>query len=189
MPSVAVRGERYAKGLRASGADLPLEKVPESKPSDRLSASINAQVTGFSGVGYCSKDQAMRMNDEQYFRSCVAQERHLAHLLGHRNIEECYENAGTLWDSTEPLPKWTRDWKACGPLLAKYELSVSYGKTEGEEHNSFVSVGQTVARFSDHPTKDRAVMYAIVKAVIFLLEHRGAGKNAHHHHPQHYGPH
>ena len=36
----------------------------------------------------------MRMSDEEYFRSCVAKERHLAQLLGHHNIEECYESAG-----------------------------------------------------------------------------------------------
>lgn len=121
----------------------------------------------------------MRMNDEQYFRSCVAQERHLAQLLGHRNIEECYENAGTLWDNTVALPKWTREWKACGPLLARFELSVSFVHAEGEDNAVAVTVGSTTARFSDHPSRDRAVMYAAVKAVIHLLEHRQDRKGTH----------
>jgi hypothetical protein len=114
----------------------------------------------------------MRMSDEEYFRTCVAKERHLAHLLGHREIEEFYESAGTLWDNGKALPKWTRDWKACGPLLAEYELAVSFVAGAQEAHASHVKVGAEVVRFTDHPTRDRALMYAIVKAVIVLLEHR-----------------
>ena len=38
----------------------------------------------------------MHISDQEYFRSCVAMERHLAQLLGHQHIEECYESAGTL---------------------------------------------------------------------------------------------
>jgi hypothetical protein len=35
-----------------------------------------------------------------------------------------------------------------------------------------VTAGPITVQFSDHPSKDRAVMYAIVKAVIFILEHK-----------------
>jgi hypothetical protein len=112
----------------------------------------------------------MRMSDEEYFRSCVAKERHLAQLLGHQ-VEEFYESAGTLWDNTKALPKWTRDWKACGPLMTKYELTLTYHKDPDQAHSSCVHIGPIVVRFADHPSKDRAVMYAIVKAVIALLEH------------------
>jgi hypothetical protein len=118
----------------------------------------------------------MRMSDEEYFRSCVAKERHLAQLLGHHNIEECYESAGTLWENTTILPKWTRDWNACGPLMVEYDIALSYGKDAGAAQCSFVTIASMVVQFSDHPTKDRAVMYAIVKAVIFFLEHAKAGK-------------
>ncbi|MDB5762641.1 MAG: hypothetical protein JWQ21_1636 [Herminiimonas sp.] len=117
----------------------------------------------------------MRMSDEEYFRSCVAKERHLAQLLGHHNIEECYESAGTLWENTQALPKWTRNWNACGPLMTKYDVTINYGKDP--EHGGFVTAGSIVTHFSDHPTKDRAVMYAVVKAVIFFLEHNKAGKS------------
>jgi hypothetical protein len=119
----------------------------------------------------------MRMSDEEYFRSCVARERHLAHLLGHHNIEECYESAGILWENTQALPKWTRDWNACGPLMCEYDITINYGKEPGDAHSSFVTIGPIVVHFSDHPTKERAVMYAIVKAVIFLLEHAKSGKS------------
>jgi hypothetical protein len=102
----------------------------------------------------------MRMSDEEYFRSCVAQERHLAYLLGHHNIEECYESAGTLWENTQALPQWTPH----------------YESEAGQVHSSSVTIGKIVVHFSDHPTRDQAVRYAIVKAVIFLLEHPKAGK-------------
>ena len=106
----------------------------------------------------------MRMNDQEYFRSCIAKERHLAQLLGHRHIEECYESAGTLWDNNQALPQWTRDWRACGPLMTQYGIGVAYA--DGAVH-----VGTTVVQFSDHPSRDRAVMYGVVKELIFQLEH------------------
>lgn len=113
----------------------------------------------------------MRMSDEEYFRSCVAKERRLAQLLGHHNIEECYESAGTLWENTEALPKWTRDWNACAPLIARYEIAITYGREPDETYNSSVVIGSTIVHFADHPSKEQAIRYAIVKAVIFLLEH------------------
>jgi hypothetical protein len=39
-------------------------------------------------------------------------------------------------------------------------------------------MGATVVHFADHPTRDRAVMYGIVKELIFLLEHGKALKPA-----------
>jgi len=123
----------------------------------------------------------MRMSDEEYFRSCVAKERRLAQLLGYQNIEECYERAGTLLVNTEPLPKWTRDWKACGPLMAKYRIPIHYGKDPAHEHGDAVISGTVNVPLSDHPTNDRAIMYAVVKAVIVLLEHAEHAKA----HPQH----
>ena len=107
----------------------------------------------------------MRMNDQEYFRSCIARERQLAQLLGHAHIEECYESAGTLWDNAQALPQWTRDWRACGPLLAAYGITVAY---DGEG----VVLGATTVHFSDHPNPDRAIMYGIVKEVILRLEHQ-----------------
>lgn len=113
----------------------------------------------------------MRMNDQEYFRSCIARERHLAQLLGHQHIEECYESAGTLWDNAQALPQWTRDWQACGPLMTAHGITVVYGKEPGQTDSSFARIGSTVVQFADHPTRDRAVMYGIVKELTALLEH------------------
>lgn len=113
----------------------------------------------------------MRMSDEEYFRSCVSQERHLAQLRGHHNIEEFYESAGSLWENAQVLPKWTRDWKACGPLIAEYALVINYQERAGDVHGKAVLVGTTVVHISDHPTLDQAIRYAIVKASIAHLEH------------------
>ena len=113
----------------------------------------------------------MRVSDQEYFRSCVAKERHLAQLLGHRNIEECYESAGVLWEEALPLPKWTRDWSACGPLIARYHIAITYGRDPGHEEIGFATLGHTVVHFADHPSQDRALMVGIVKEVIRLLEH------------------
>ena len=113
----------------------------------------------------------MRMSDQEYFRSCIAKERQLAQLLGHRHIEECYESAGTLWDGNQALPQWTRDWRACGPLLARYRLSVVFDA----EEEGWVRISGVTVQVADHPTRERAVMYGVVKALIHRLEHGGAG--------------
>ena len=116
----------------------------------------------------------MHISDQEYFRSCIARERHLAQLLGHQHIEECYESAGTLWAGNQALPKWTRDWRACGPLMTEYGLGISYGGEPGP--GGWARIGSTTVHFADHPTRDRAVMYGVVKELIFLLEHRKLAK-------------
>lgn len=122
----------------------------------------------------------MRTSDQQYFRSCVAQERHLAQLLGYCNIEEYSENAGTLTERRNALPKWTRDWRACGPLLAKYDLDIHFVHDAAHGQDLIISVGAINVHCSDHPNKERALMFAIVKAVIFLLEHSHHRPSARH---------
>lgn len=113
----------------------------------------------------------MHISDQDYFRSCIAKERHLAQLLGHHQIEECYESVGTLWAGAQALPAWTRDWKACGPLLASYGISVVFEPADGEAEPDHASIGATRVRFADHPSRDRALMFGIVKEAIRLLEH------------------
>jgi hypothetical protein len=113
----------------------------------------------------------MRVSDQEYFRSCVAKERHLAQLLGYRNIEECYESAGVLWEKTQALPKWTREWEACGPLIAQYGIGIAFGQDPGGAQPSHATLGATLVHFADHPSRDRALMFGIVREVIRLLEH------------------
>jgi hypothetical protein len=142
--------------------------------------ATGVDTTGFMKIFAEFDDQTtkganMRMSDEEYFRSCVAKERYLARLLGH-DVEEYYESAGTLWKNTEELPKWTRDWNACGPLMSEYEITPIFDKASGDLQSGSVVIGSIVVHFLDHPSKDQAVRFAIVKAVIVLLEHANAGK-------------
>ncbi|HEX5806421.1 MAG TPA: aminoacyl-tRNA synthetase [Macromonas sp.] len=113
----------------------------------------------------------MRNSDQEYFRSCIAQERHLAQLLGYQHIEECYESAGTLWDGAQPLPAWTRDWAACGPLLVRYSIPIHFPECSGGAEPDHADIGASQVRFSDHPNRDRALMFGIVKEAIRRLEH------------------
>lgn len=120
-----------------------------------------------------SCESHMRMSDEQYFRSCVARERHLAQLLGHQQIEECYETAGTLWAGAQALPQWTRDWGACGPLLVKFRIPITFepGSAANDGDAGTVRAGEIRVTLADHPNRDRALMMAIVREVIRQLEH------------------
>ncbi len=113
----------------------------------------------------------MRISDQDYFRSCIAKERQLAQLLGHRQIEECYESVGTLWDGAQKLPAWTRDWAACGPLLAQHGLSLVFLTPDDADQPEGAEIGQTRVRFADHPSRERALMFGIVKEVIRRLGH------------------
>ena len=105
-------------------------------------------------------------SDQEYFRSCVAKERQLAHLLGHHQIEENYESAGVLWEQTQRLPQWTRDWQACGPLIARFGLDIHF-----DPDAKRATLGATQVHYADHPSVDCALMFGIVKEVIRLLEH------------------
>ncbi len=90
----------------------------------------------------------MRISDQDYFRSCIAKERQLAQLLGHRQIEECYESVGTLWDGAQKLPAWTRDWAACGPLLAQHGLSLVFLTPDDADQPEGAEIGQTRVHFA-----------------------------------------
>jgi hypothetical protein len=114
----------------------------------------------------------MRMNDEEYFRSCVALERHLAQLLGMRNIEEFSENAGALWHEALPVPRWCRDWEACAPLIAAHTLHIEWDDDPADPHGPAVRIARQRVHLKDHPTRDHALRYAIVKATIAHLEHQ-----------------
>ena len=124
----------------------------------------------------------MRMSDEEYFRSCVAKERHLAQLMGHE-VEEYADNAGVLWINTEKVPRWTRNWAACGALMTSFAVSLNSQKEGGETCGSRVTAGPVTVHAADHPSRERAVMAAVVKAAIHFLEHDPAHR--HLKHPEH----
>lgn len=112
----------------------------------------------------------MRMSDEEYFRSCVARERRLAQLLGHE-VEEYADSAGTLWEGREAMPRWTRDWNACGALIAEYALPISFSHDDGRTGCAMVCAGPVSVRVAEHPDAEHALRFAVVKAVIHMLEH------------------
>lgn len=118
----------------------------------------------------------MQCSDEAYFRSCVANERRLAYLLGHHNLEEFDDRAGTLWEGSLALPQWTRSWQACGPLLAEHGFSIHYATDSHHPDHPLIKVGDIVVHSSEHPDMHHALRHAIVKATIHLLER-------HQHHP------
>jgi hypothetical protein len=56
--------------------------------------------------------------------------------------------------------------------MTAYGITVAY---EGDG----AALGATTVHFADHPSRDRAVMYGIVKEVIFRLEHHKAMPDPH----------
>jgi len=111
----------------------------------------------------------------------LALEKRLAELLGYRDIfrlkVDGVEHGGLHYNKStftggEKVPRWTRDWSACGPLMAEHGLAT---QVQNELHTAQVStvdgpIVLRIERFADHPDKDTAVRYAIVQAVIAKLE-------------------
>lgn len=105
-------------------------------------------------------------------------EKKLAELLGY-----CYvrENAHHRLighpigvDSSEPhfIPRWSRDWSACGPLIADHLVNIGFFTKRGKCTRAFAetSIGGVAWQdVADHPDKSTAVMFAVVQAVIANL--------------------
>lgn len=68
------------------------------------------------------------------------------------------------------LDQWRRDWRAAGPLIGQLGLVVY-----ADDEERLVSVGPGGRRrnvteaYADHPSKDEAVVAAIVRAAIQVL--------------------
>jgi len=68
------------------------------------------------------------------------------------------------------LEQWRRDWRAAGPLISQLGLVIY-----ADDEEKLVSVGLGGRRrnvtevYADHPSKDEAVVAAIVRASIQML--------------------
>jgi hypothetical protein len=100
-------------------------------------------------------------------------EKELAVLLGWTAVEQ----AGMSLIGAPPrgsehsrgqaaVPRWVRDWTACGPLVAEYGMSilqdVDGAETVEIQDNDGVYMAHTP--FSNHSGKDGAVRFAVVQA-------------------------
>jgi len=63
-------------------------------------------------------------------------------------------------------------------LLTAYGIDLRFTVPPGRTEASEVRAGATTVLVSDHPNRDRAAMVAVVKEVIFRLEHRKLPKAA-----------
>jgi hypothetical protein len=66
-----------------------------------------------------------------------------------------------------PLPRWRRSWLAAGPLIAELGLRPRPDDEEGTVSVGFGAGRRNVTEaYTDHPSKDAAVMAALVRAAI-----------------------
>lgn len=106
---------------------------------------------------------------------CIAAEKKLAKLLGWTNIQL---SSGVLMGSPKErpftltfIPQWTREWEACVPLIGEYGL-----RFQSDEYKVSAYFGNdqectsAFAFFKLHPTKDDAIMFALVQAMIAKLK-------------------
>jgi hypothetical protein len=57
-------------------------------------------------------------------------------------------------------------------LIAEYEIAMRFDREAGAGHAHCVHAGEVTVQVADHPDRQHALMYAVVKAVVHLLEHR-----------------
>jgi hypothetical protein len=114
----------------------------------------------------------------------IEAEKELAELLGHKNIrpfpmrvskgrkeEEItflMADGGGDKLSGKNLPRWCRDWSACGPLMVKHGISVE-PPTDDYQGWTYLPGLSWKIKANDHPDRDTAVRYAIVQTVIKKL--------------------
>jgi hypothetical protein len=65
--------------------------------------------------------------------------------------------------SPHSLPRWRREWHDGGKLIGECRLSLAYGETA---ITAFTATGRHcgIAKWAEHPTKDNAILSAIVEA-------------------------
>jgi hypothetical protein len=96
----------------------------------------------------------------------IEKEKRLAEMLAPGSSFVINSSGTVVRDGQYATPHWTRDWSACGPLMVEHEC---YPDTPGDG-SIFCGVPPVYAEVSDHPSKEFAVMYATVCAVIAKLE-------------------
>jgi hypothetical protein len=107
---------------------------------------------------------------------CIEAEKRLADLNGWTGIVR----AGNTLLGTPPggsphsrgqaiVPAWARMWIACGPLIAEHDLNVVQSEmtVEVQDIDGIYMAHEVWGR---HPSKESAIMYTIVQAVIAKLE-------------------
>lgn len=120
-------------------------------------------------------------------------EKRLAELRGYKEIfrltVDGVEHGGlhynrSTFTGAEQVPRWCRDWNACGPLMVEYRCFPD--TTNGDAEFNCVSARDMsnphkryVEYVEQHPDIDTAVRYAIVRALIAKLELEAAATAAH----------
>jgi hypothetical protein len=125
--------------------------------------------------------------DEQYLRECVDDEIALAavHPKHRRRVSmpslitldtELFPDpprgnflmsgGASRQTLSTPLPRWRRDWNAAGPLIGELGLEIRHDPDEGTVSVNVVGGGRrgTTEEYRDHPSRDAAVMAALVRA-------------------------
>lgn len=103
----------------------------------------------------------------------IAAERRLAELLGWQDIS-VHGNGHLVGTKGSTglrfIPAWTRNWEACGMLIAEYDISVRPKQSDGIVSVSYDGDSYSVTRYSAHASAAAAVRFAVVKCAISRLE-------------------
>lgn len=119
----------------------------------------------------------------EYLAAAVADEMELAKLLGWTHITAPSEITPNAWvfgrhllargfsgrNASAPCPRYRRAWEGAGLLIGACTLSMIVGETRVAVGAGPANTLTFYAEFTDHPTRDDAIRYAMCKAAIAYL--------------------
>lgn len=117
------------------------------------------------------------MNPNHWITRQLHAEKQLAIALGWTNLVDVGGSLlGTPPGGAEnsrgqaAVPRWTRDWSACGPLMVALDCYPEYGGFNqmlvmGPDFHT----GPTIVAITQHQSKEHAAMFAVVQAAILKL--------------------
>lgn len=123
---------------------------------------------------------------QEYLRAAIRDEVGLARLLGYTVAMPSVFTAVTELiptkkrgyqflapaSSQDALPAWRRNWNAAGPLIGQLGLRVLPDDEDGSVSAGTGGRRNVTERYEEHPSRDAAIMAAIVRAAILALEAR-----------------
>jgi hypothetical protein len=121
-------------------------------------------------------------HSREYLQQLLAAEAELGELLGYGKarlpgIESMTRHTllypvrrdGTGALESQSLPRWRRDWCAAGKLISRCDLSLSMTYSHFVRAKTACGRHSAVARYTDHPDKDAAILAVIISAATLLL--------------------
>lgn len=169
--------------LDLTGGDFPLR-------GEFIAGADGLAKISWKGLTVCGDQLSEQIHIEpkpapivsDYLAAAIEDELVLAKLLGWQNFTKPGTIGRTVWlmgthssrnghvrNGSVPMPSWRRDWSA-GELISRCKLTIAPTDGGVAVHAETGPVFRAI--YSEHPSEDDAIRFAMCKAAIAYLESR-----------------